>query len=46
MGYYRAKIKGNKQRRIAGYTRSDGTRVASYLRAKRRDIRKRRYVDA
>lgn len=44
MGYYRAKARKNKQRRVAGYTRSDGTRVASYLRAKRHDIRRQRYV--
>jgi hypothetical protein len=45
MGYWREKVKGRTQRRIAGYTRSDGTRVASYLRTKRTDIRKRRYIN-
>ena len=45
MGYYRAKQPQNKQRRVAGYTKSDGTRVASYLRAKVKS-RKRRYVNA
>jgi len=45
MGYLRKKAGKNKNRTVSGYTRSDGTRVASYLRAKNKATRRKRYVN-
>lgn len=39
--YLRKRQKGNKMRKVAGYTRDDGTRVASYYRKKAKGTKQR-----